>query len=494
MISPGIKLASLRVTDYTDTYRVIIMFQVHYQEIRHLTTAHLAQTMTLLSLTAEEIREQIESELASNPALELKEERRCPTCYRPLPDRGPCPICSHPHTDSPDEPVVFVSPRDDFYTHGTSTESDYPEEEDFSPTVDDLPTYVLRQIAPELEIQDRKLAAYLLAHLDEDGFLTIDPLEVASYQHVPLARVEKVRGLIQHADPIGVCSQNPQEALAVQLEVLAEIKTVPDLARQMIEKGFDLLCKRHYIELAHQFDTNLNQIKMIAGFISDNLNPYPGRSHWGDERQPCSSGVQVYRRPDIILSYLNDDAQNPLVVEIIMPIKGVLRVNPAFRSAVKEASKEEKEAWKTDLERASLFVKCLQQRNHTMKRLLQQIVRLQRNYILFGPKFILPITRVKLSEALGVHESTISRAVSNKTVQLPNRQIIPLASFFDRSLNVRTVLRDLISRESSPLSDAELVNLLAQQGHQVARRTVAKYRAMEGILPAHLRRSMVQVS
>jgi RNA polymerase sigma-54 factor len=470
------------------------MFQVHYQEIRPLTTAHLAQTMTLLSLTAEEIREQIESELASNPALELKEERRCPTCYRPLPDRGPCPICSHPHTESPDEPVVFVSPRDDFNSNYKSSDSDYTEENDFSPTVDDLPTYVLRQIAPELEVQDRKLAAYLLAHLDEDGFLTIEPYEIANYQHVAISRVENVRSLIQHADPLGVGSRNPQEAMTVQLDALAENKPVPDLARLIIEKGFELLCKRHLKELAHQFGTSLHQIQLMANFIGENLNPFPGRTNWGDERQPCNPGVQVYHRPDVILSYLNDDPQNPIVVEIIMPIKGILRVNPAFRSVVKQASKEEKVVWKTDLERASLFVKCLQQRNHTMKRLLQIVVRMQRNFILHGPKYIMPITRVRLSEELEVHESTISRAVSNKTVQLPNRQIIPLASFFDRSLNVRTVLRDLISSESSPLSDAQLVNLLAQEGHLVARRTVAKYRAMEGILPAHLRRSMIQVS
>jgi RNA polymerase sigma-54 factor len=86
-----------------------------------------------------------------------------------------------------------------------------------------------------------------------------------------------------------------------------------------------------------------------------------------------------------------------------------------------------------------------------------------------------------------VHESTISRAVANKTVQLPNRRIIPFSSFFDRSLNVRTVLKDLIADESSPLSDSELSEMLAEKGFSVARRTVAKYRAMEGILPAHLR-------
>ena len=86
-----------------------------------------------------------------------------------------------------------------------------------------------------------------------------------------------------------------------------------------------------------------------------------------------------------------------------------------------------------------------------------------------------------------VHESTISRAVANKAVQMPNGRIIPLSNFFDRSLNVRTVMREIIAQESYPLSDSELAGMLAERGHTVARRTVAKYRAMEGILPANLR-------
>ncbi len=93
---------------------------------------------------------------------------------------------------------------------------------------------------------------------------------------------------------------------------------------------------------------------------------------------------------------------------------------------------------------------------------------------------------------LEVHESTISRAVANKAVQLPNKKIIPLASFFDRSLNVRTVLKEIITHETSPLSDSDLVDMLSERGYDVARRTVAKYRSIEGILPAHLRKAVSQ--
>lgn len=463
------------------------MFQTHQQSLRPLTTAHLAQTMTLLSLTADELREQIESELASNPALELIEERRCPSCHRLLPPRGACPTCSSPKSESIEEPIVFVSPREDFnFSSGVSSE-DMPED-NYSSTVEDLPTFVLRQIASELDASDRAIAAYFLTHLDDDGLLTIPLIEIARYFHVMLSKVEEIQKKIQRAEPYGVGSCSPQEALLTQLDFLAETRDVPYLARSIIEKEMGLLSRHQYAELARAFKVSLRTIHQTVAFITENLNPFPARSHWGDVRQSTETPPQVYHRPDILMSFLNDDPVKPLVIEIIMPLNGTLRVNPMFRSAIHEANQEKKDDWKNDLERASLFVKCLQQRNHTITRLMQRVASLQRNFICRGEKYLKPVTRAQLSTELGVHESTISRAVANKAVQLPNGRIVPLAMFFDRSLNVRQVLKEIIEKEGRSLSDTEISELLSEQGYQVARRTVAKYRAMEGILPAHLRR------
>ncbi len=462
--------------------------QLPYTSIRPLTTAHLAQTMTLLSLTAEELRQQIDNELASNPALELVEERRCPMCRRPLPPKGPCPVCSQPKDAQTDEPVVFISPREDFYSGGSAGTDDDPIEDPYSSSVEELPSYVLRQIAPDLDAQDRKIAAFILSHLDEDGLLTIPLIEVAMYYHIPVSRVESVQRVIQRADPIGVGSCSTQEALLVQLDVLCETQHVPELARRIVEDGMELLSRRQYTEISRLLKVPLRQIQSAVKYISENLNPFPGRTHWGDMRQPGASNVQVYQRPDIIIGFQNEDPKRNLVVEIIMPLSGTLRINPLFKEAIRQATEEKKEAWRADLERASLFVKCIQQRNHTMQRLMQRIVTLQKDFILRGEKYMKPVTRARLSHELDVHESTISRAVASKTVQLPNRKIIPLAEFFDRSLNIRTVLKDIIADEAHPFSDTELVMILEKQGINVARRTVAKYRAMEGILPAHLRR------
>ena len=109
-----------------------------------------------------------------------------------------------------------------------------------------------KQIAPELPAEDRSLAAHLLTSLDEDGLLTVSLLEVARYNHVSTSRVEHVQQMIQHAEPVGVGSATPQEALLVQLEVLAESRPVPEMASQAIQRGMDLLSRRAYSELGRR--------------------------------------------------------------------------------------------------------------------------------------------------------------------------------------------------------------------------------------------------
>jgi RNA polymerase sigma-54 factor len=280
--------------------------------------------------------------------------------------------------------------------------------------------------------------------------------------------------------------------LLIQLEVLKDSQNVPVASEQVVREGMDQLSHHQYSELAHNLGIPVKQVIEAAKFISENLNPFPARSHWGDVRQPAQDDTQVYHQPDIMITYLNGDSSKSLVVEIIMPISGTLQVNPLFKEAIKQATEEAKTELKGDLEKASLFVKCLQQRNHTMERLISRVVGLQRDFIINGEKFLRPVTRAQISREMEVHESTISRAVANKAVQLPNKRIVPLASFFDRSLNVRSELKEIIENEKSPLSDSDLAALLLKRGYEVARRTVAKYRSIEGILPAHLRKAMTR--
>jgi len=451
-------------------------------------SAHLAQTMTLLGLTLEELQQKIDSELASNPALELMEERICPMCKRPLPPRGPCPICSQPASSESQDPIVFISPREDFYTGSASSTSEVPEEPFVSELID-LPSYVLRQAAADLPTEDRVVAAYILTHLDEDGFLTTTALEVARYHHRLPSEITALIEKLKRYDPVGVCSANPIEAMLAQVEVLSETMNVPAYTREVVSKYLHQMSQHHYAEIAHSLMTSTQQIQKVAAFISENLNPFPARAHWGDVRSPNNNDSQVFHQPDILIYHLNENPANPLVVEIILPIRGTLRVNPLFKSSLKQMEPDKTEEWRSDIEKANLLIKCIQQRSNALKLLLEKLVVLQKDYILHGNLEMKPLTRAEIATMLDMHESTISRAVSSKTVQLPNKKIVPLAIFFDRSLSHRTLIKQIIDEEDHPLSDSEIQQLLKEQGIEIARRTVAKYRSMEGILPGNLRQS-----
>ncbi|HLE72933.1 MAG TPA: hypothetical protein VI688_01680 [Anaerolineales bacterium] len=453
---------------------------------RPQTTAHLAQTMSLLGLNSQELSQKIEAALAANPALELVEGRHCPTCGRNLRKEPYCPNCvANKKPGAGQEPVVFIAPTQSTNSRDSRSGEELPE--DYSGAEPEtLASYVLRQIGAELDAQEQEIAAHILTSLDEDGLLTVPLLEVARYQHVPLPLVEDVAKRIQHADPLGVGASTTTEALLVQLETLGTQAPNMELCARAIREGMGMLSKRQYAELGHLLGVSKTKAQQIAEFITSNLSPYPARAHWGSLRTPNADTPSTYTRPDIIVRPQEDGR---LVVEVMWPLRGLLRVNPLFQQALREAPEDKAEQWKIDLEQASLLIKCLGQRNQTIVRLMQVLAVLQRQFILSGDAHLKPVTRAAIAEELGVHESTVSRAVSAKAVQLPSGKIVPLSQFFDRSLHIRTALKKIIKDEPKPMSDTKLMRLLAKQGFRVARRTVAKYRMMEGILPAHMRKA-----
>ncbi len=216
-----------------------MLYQSQRPMLRPQTTAHLAQTMALLELTTAELRQKVEAELARNPALELIEEFRCPTCHKILHNNKPCPTCTNMLAGTPEQPIVYLSCHEDFFAkpESGSGPDDLPDD-NFAPNREALPAYILRQIGPELPIDDRPIAVHILTCLDEDGLLTIKPIEISMYHHVPPSRVEKVMNMIQHADPLGVGSLSPKDALLIQLEVLGETLTVPAMAEDAIRAGY----------------------------------------------------------------------------------------------------------------------------------------------------------------------------------------------------------------------------------------------------------------
>ena len=469
------------------------MYQRQFQKIQQQTTAHLAQTMTLLNMNNGELSQEIEKVLNENPALEMDIERRCPQCKRLLLPEQICPVCSNPKsTKVVDESIVFLSPSRDFYKRGDRFRDEYLSREEISANYENLAEYVLRQLVFDLELEDRKIAAFLLNLVDEDGFIREEDISTAQYFHVPITKIQKIRNIIKRADPIGVGSSTPEEALAIQLEILGENQDIPKHIKIIISEGLGLLSKKNYEAISIKLAIPENSVKKAADFISKNLNPFPARAYWGSVRNPTADNPGVYINPDVIIQLMNNDPNLPLIVEVIQPYPGTLEINALYKQAIQQANTEKKNDLKYDFNKANLFIKCLQQRNNTMQRLLEKVTLYQKAFINKGEKYINPMTRASLAKELGVHESTISRAVSNKTVQMPGGRIIPLAKFFDRSLGVRAELKEIIENENSenPLSDIKIADKLKERGYEVARRTVAKYRSMEGILPAHMRKKV----
>ena len=461
------------------------MYQYQDQSLRPLTTAHLAQTMSLLVLSNMELRDRVISELSSNPALELLEDRICPGCHRPLRTNTPCPVCSRKQEGDGD-PIVFLSPRDSLRPSRKRQLEDQPlDREPAAP--EDLTTYVLRQLAADLLPEDRRLALYILASLDEDGFLNDPPALIAQATRCNLPQVHRVIKLINSADPVGLATQGPKQTLLVQLDLLSTDNNICELARQILNESFSELGRREFDKISHDLDVKPDQVREASRFIHDNLNPYPARAYWGSGRQPAVGEPTVYHTPDIMVTNNANDENGPLVVEIFSPLSGWLRVNPLFKQAMESASQDQAGEWSEQLEKANLFVKCIQQRNNTMRRLMQLLVSQQEKFILEGARHLKPMTRAEIAEHVGVHESTISRAVANKSIALPDGRIIPLAKFFDRSLSVRDRIKEIVRNETKPLTDDQIVVLLKKDGVKIARRTVAKYRSIEGILPARLR-------
>ena len=466
------------------------MYQRQYLKTEPQTTAHLAQTMSLLAMNNGELIQEIEKMLNENPALERVDEIFCPQCHRRLDHGQICPKCSQPRTDNKDDSIVFLSPRSDFQFNREMVTDDGYSADDFTPGVVELPEYILKQIQYDLAEDERMIAAYFVTQIDDYGFISEGDASISQFFHVPISKVKNIREMIKRADPVGVGSQSPEEAMLVQMGLLGETTDIPSYYQTVLQDHLESLSKKDYKKIADQLNLEISDVKEAEHFILSNLNPYPGRASWGNSISGQSGSGEVYTNPDIIVGYLNNDPEQALLIEVIVPYGGNLQINSIYKDAMKDSGDEKKEDLKPDYEKANLLIKCLQQRNNTMRRLLEKIANYQVNFIRNGEKYLTPITRASLAKELEVHESTISRAVSNKSIQMPDGKIIPLSKFFDRSLGIRSELKEIIQKENKkkPLSDSKLTEMLNERGYDLARRTIAKYRAMENIFPAHMRK------
>jgi RNA polymerase sigma-54 factor len=449
-------------------------------------TTHIIVTTNLLTLNNVELEEQVEAELAENPALERVDSQRCSRCGAII-ENPPCPHCMKEllaghmlHVES--------SPRQ--RNSGGSWDDDYdPMQALAQPTR--LADHILSQLGPQIGLDAVPIALYLAESLDERGFLTVPVEHVANALQAPVAEVETILHKLQLVDPVGVGSRDPQECLLRQMEALSgevsqeddpDGEGVHEVARRLLAEFWDPFLHARW----HEIPIPTHQTSAAVAFIRANLTPYPALADWEGElaRRQGPAEPTVYTRPDMAIYF---DGDGNLAVEIFSIRSNWLRISPIFREMMRLANGNGEESWAEMAERARLFIKCLGQRHQTLRRAVESLVSYQEQAIRHGDAFMLPLTRTQLAQTLSVHEATVSRAIMGKTAALPDGRIVPLSHFFESGKSTKEIIRQMIAEEDEPLSDSAIAAKLKEIGQPIARRTVAKYRNMLGILPVHLR-------
>jgi len=304
---------------------------------------------------------------------------------------------------------------------------------------------------------------------------------------------------LQAMDPAGVGARDLRECLLLQAEYLEQTGEGHPLARRVLTQCWDELAARREERIASRLRAPQADIRTAVRFIRESLTPYPGSAFRPSSmpRGASPGGAAPSVRPDLIFHR----TEAGFLVELTRDFEQVLVIAPMWQKLAEQPERRSDEAMRRyvrdNVERAQAFLNGVSRRGRTLRAIAQSLVECQQGYIETGNRaFLRPLTRQSLAEKLGLDESVISRAVTEKWAQLPTGEVVPLDAFFGNAHAVREALVLLIAGEdpANPYSDDEIADALTAQGFPLARRTVAKYRGLEKILPARLRKRAAGVN
>jgi RNA polymerase sigma-54 factor len=479
---------------------------------------HLIQASEILQCSNQELIQAIERELMENPALESSEltSEGCLDCPKPI---GLCSNCPRrgqldASFSTPTDPIQAQADQnteqeatdtriDDYLDHTAAPDS----EEHFDPislkpsstNLRDHLLSGLRSMANAGPILST--AEYLVSCLDERGWLKFDETEVLAVLDIDNEILEKAIHLLQSCDPPGIGARNLRDCLLVQLKQFEAEGRGHPLATKLVDQYWESLAQRRYDVTARKLKTSREEIEDAVRFIQSELTPDPAgqyRQPW--EYKPDSQSETV--RPDVYIRR----TQTGFEIEIAgMQFPGLnvsaryRRLYEQFKSAVGESSEkkmprlslQERRHIVQYVERADIFLKNLLQRQKTIERITRCLIEAQQGFVETGSRsFLLPLTRTELAKRTGLHESTVSRALLHKYVQMPSQEVLSFDSFFASAGSAKEAIATMISEESPdhPLSDEALRNELNDIGIVLARRTIVKYREAMRIPASYLRR------
>jgi RNA polymerase sigma-54 factor len=350
-----------------------------------------------------------------------------------------------------------------------------------------LQEHLLRQ-AELAEISPKGFEAmrYLVGSLDDHGFLTQSPPDVALQTGLPLEAVQEAVAVLKTFDPPGIGAQGLAECLLAQLTAKGRTES---LASRIIKHHFELLTRRRIPEIARKLNAPMDEIQVAIEEIGT-LNPAPGRRFADDNNRVVVADVTVEKDGDKWVISLNSD---------YIPR---LRLSNTYRELIAKGTltKQERDYLRERMRSGKFLINSIEQRQQTIERITREILRVQEDFFEHGVSHLKPLTMTQIADEVGVHETTVSRAIANKYIRTPHG-VFEMKYFFTpgyqadsgasvSNKSVKEIIADVIGFEdkASPLSDQEIVAKLQEKGLKVARRTVAKYREELGILPSNLRR------
>jgi RNA polymerase sigma-54 factor len=340
---------------------------------------------------------------------------------------------------------------------------------------------------------DREIAEAIIDGINEDGYLTT-PLEdiVVSMgdPDIEIEEVEAVLHRVQAFDPPGIAARDLRECLLIQLRQLPEDFEWRREAIELVDGHFDLLAQQDEVQIRRRLKLEADELRAVIQLIRS-LNPRPGTS--------VATEAPSYVEPDVFVYKHN----NQWRVELNADAAPRLRVNPEYAGMIRRADNSaDNVTMKNHLQEARWFIKSLQSRNDTLLRVATRIVEFQRNFFEYGEEAMKPLVLRDIAEALEMHESTISRVTTQKYMHTP-RGTLEFKYFFSSHVStasggeasataIRALIKKLIGAEkpNKPLSDNKIAAILADQGINVARRTVAKYRESMAIPPSNERKRL----
>ncbi len=460
---------------------------------QHLTmTPALQQAIRLLQLSTLDLRQEISEALESNLMLELEEEQG------PASKEADEPRETAEGEDIPEELPVDAE-WEDFYdtsTPGSSDRNDADLMDYRQASMHSLPS-LREHLLWQAEVcgfspSGLEIATHIIDAVNEDGYIQDWPAlekRMLEIEGATQALIRDTLTTVQDFDPPGVAARDPVECIALQLQQLPEETKARAPALQLVESGLlAFLAERRLGAIKQQLALDDETLESTIQLIQS-LNPRPGSTFADTDSS--------YVIPEVFVS----KKEGRWVVSLNPEIAPRLRINDFYYSLIKRADQsEEQQTLKTHLQEARYFLNSLKSRNETLLRVAQTIVEEQRAFMEYGEEAMKPMILRDISERLGVHESTVSRATANKYMHTP-RGLFELKYFFSSHVSttsggtcsataIQAMIKRLIQSESpgKPLSDSRLAHMLLNEGVQVARRTVAKYREAMNIPPSHERK------